>query len=142
MVDSIKFVILIPLIPLGMSLFIFSLLKSFSITVNRLTKPISFLAIFSILSSISLTSFYLIKHIEGKLSLSKYLSFLEGQNLFLELDLLTEKMIIVLGGLACSIIFFSVLKLPRREGFVMYIVNICLATSLLISGSLLIHFPI
>ena len=139
--NSINLAILIPLIPFGMSLFIFSLLKTFNRTVNRLTKPVSFLATFSILLSISLTSFYLVKHIEGKLFLSKYFSFLEGQNLFLDLDLLSEKLIIVLGGSACSIIVFSVLKLPRREGFVMYIVNICLLTSLLISGVLLIHIP-
>ena len=126
--------------PFGMTLFIFLLLKSFKKTINRLTKPISYLAIFSILLSAGLSLFFLLRHFEGNILLSHYLSFLESYNLELHLNQLTEKIIIIVGLLFSLILLFSVLKLPRRNGYIMYVVNLNLLASLTITALLLFDF--
>ena len=123
MENSINLSIFLPSIPLGMTLFIFLLLKSFNKTINRLTKPISYLAIFSIFTSTCLSLWFLLKNVEGNIPLSQYLSFLENYNLELHLNQLTEKIIIIIGLVFSSILTFSVLKLPRKNGYVMYVVN-------------------
>jgi len=140
MENSINLSIFIPLIPFGMTLFIFLLLRSFNKTINRLTKPISYLAIFSIILSVGLTLFFLLRHIEGNILLSRYLSFLKSYNLELHLNQLTEKIIIIVGSLFSLILIFSVLKLPRRNGYVMYVVNVNLLASLTITALLLFNF--
>ena len=49
---------------MGMVLFILTLLVSFNRTINRLTKPVSFLVILSLLSSALISSFFYFKKIE------------------------------------------------------------------------------
>ena len=124
MENSINFLIFLPALPLGMAFFLFVLLKLFSRTMNRLTKPVSFLILISIISSILLSLFYLNNHVEGNLDLSAYLIFLENLNLQLHLNALTEKITILIGTLSALIIIFSVIKLPRKNGYVMYMVSI------------------
>ena len=136
--DYINLSILLPLVPLGMTLFIFLLLKSFNKTINRLTKPISYLAIFSILSTTGLSLLLLFNNSEGNIPLSNYLSLFEGYNLELHLSKLTEKIIIIIGLVFSSILLFSVIKLPRKIGYVMYIVNLNLLASLFITALLIV----
>ena len=138
--DSIGLSILLPLIPLGMTIFIFLLLRSFNKTINRLTKPISYLAIISILATTFLSLALFLNNIEGNIPLSNYLSFFQSYNLELHLTQFTEKIIITVGLIFSSIILFSALKLPRRKGYVMYIVNLNLLISLLIGALLIIDF--
>ena len=120
MENSINFLIFLPALPLGMAFFLFVLLKLFNRTINRLTKPVSFLILISIISSILLGLFYLSNHVEGNLDLSAYLIFLENLNLQLHLNALTEKITILIGTLSALIIIFSVIKLPRKNGYVLY----------------------
>ena len=122
MENSINFLIFLPALPLGMAFVLFVLLKLFNRTVNRLTKPVSFLILISIISSILLSLFYLSNHVEGNLDLSAYLIFLENLNLQLHLNALTEKITILIGTLSALIIIFSVIKLPRKNGYVLYMV--------------------
>ncbi len=136
--DYINLSILLPLVPLGMTLFIFLLLKSFNKTINRLTKPISYLAIFSILSTTGLSLLLLFNNSEGNIPLSNYLSLFEGYNLELHLSKFTEKIIIIIGLVFSSILLFSVIKLPRKIGYVMYIVNLNLLASLFITALLIV----
>ena len=138
MENSINFLILIPSIPLGMSLGIFILLRAFNRTVNRLTKPASYLALFSIFISTSLSSFYLFNNIEGQICLSNYLSIFKGSNLEFHLNSITEKLIILLGIVISLVIIFSLIKLPRKTGYVLYIVTLGLLTSFCISVLLFI----
>tara|TARA_B100000927_G_C16392241_1_gene439833 strand:+ start:527 stop:955 length:429 start_codon:yes stop_codon:yes gene_type:complete len=138
--NTINISILLPLIPFGMTLFIFLLLRSFNKTVNRLTKPISYLAIISIVFTTGLSTFLLLKHKEGIVPLSNYLSFLKDYNLELHITQLTEKIIIFIGLIFSSILLFSVLKLPRRNGYVMYVVNLNFLASLFIAVSLIVEF--
>ena len=86
--------------------------------------------------------FYFSNNVEGDLDLPKYLIFLENTNLQIHLNALTEKFIILIGTLSALIIIFSVIKLPRKNGYVMYIVSIGFITSLLIFSSLIYGFNI
>jgi len=140
MENSINFLIFLPTLPLGMAFVIFVLLKLFNRTINRLTKPVSFFILISIISSILLGLFYLSNHVEGNLELSAYLIFLENLNLQLHLNALTEKITILIGTVSAIIIIFSVIKLPRKNGYVLYMVNIGFITALLIMSTLLYNF--
>ena len=140
MENSINFSIFLPALPLGMAFFLFVLLIFFNRTVNRLTKPVSFLILISIISSILLSFFYLSNHVEGNLNLPAYLIFLENFNLQLHLNALTERITILIGFVSALIIIFSVIKLPRKNGYVLYMVSIGFLTALLIMFTLLYNF--
>ena len=140
MENSINFLIFLPALPLGMAFFVFVLLRSFNRTINRLTKPVSFLILISIVSSILLSLFYLSNQVEGNLDLPAYLNFLENLNLQLHLNALTEKITIFIGIVSSIIVIFSVIKLPRKNGYVMYMVSIGFLTALLIMFTLLYNF--
>ena len=142
MENSINFLIFLPALPLGTAFVSFVLLKLFNRTVNRLTKPVSFLILISIISSILLSLFYLSNHVEGNLDLSAYLIFLENLNLQLHLNALTEKITILIGTVSALIIIFSVIKLPRKNGYVLYMVSIGFITALLIMSALLYNFNV
>ena len=138
MEDYLKLSILLPIFPFGMTVLIFILLRSFTRTINRLTKPVSLLFLISTLMT-TLSSLYLfLNHVEGDIPLSKFLSIFKGFNLEIHLNQLTEKIIIFLGLISSSIILYSVAKLPRQSGYVLYMVSIGFITSLLISAILLI----
>ncbi len=142
MENSINFSIFLPTFPMGMAVFLFILLRLFNRTINRLTKPVSFLTLISIISSILLSLFYFSNNVEGNLDLPKYLIFFENTNLQIHLNALTEKFIILICTLSALIIIYSVIKLPRKTGYVMYIVSIGFITSLLIFSSLIYGFNI
>ena len=142
MENSINFSIFLPALPLGMSIGLFILLMLFKRTVNRLTKPASFLILISIISSILLSLFYLSNHVEGNLDLPSYLFFLESLNLQLHLNALTEKITILISLISALIIIFSVIKLPRKNGYVLYIVSVGFITALLIMSTLLYNFNV
>ena len=142
MENSINFSIFLPALPLGMSIGLFVLLMLFKRTVNRLTKPVSFLILISIISSLLLSVFYLSNHVEGNLDLPAYLIFLENLNLQLHLNALTEKLTILISLISALIIIFSVIKLPRKNGYVLYMVSIGFITALLIMSTLLYNFNI
>ena len=142
MEDYINLSVLLPIFPLGMTIFIFFLLRSFNITINRLTKPVSFLLLLSILISTLLGLYFFLNHISGNIPLASILSIFKSFNLEIHLNELTEKIIIILGLISSLIIVYSVSKLRRQNGYVFYMVIIGFITSLLISGTLLIDIQI
>ncbi len=142
MEDYINLSLFLPIIPLGMAIFIFILLRSFNRTINRLTKPVSVLMLGSILISTLLSLYFFLNHVSGNIPLSSILSIFKTLNLEIHLNELTEKIIIVLGLISSSIILYSVASLPRQIGYVLYMVSIGLITSLLISGALLVDIQI
>ncbi len=142
MENSINFSIFLPTFPLGMALFIFILLRLFTRTINRLTKPVSFLSLISIISSILLSLYYLSNNVEGDLNFPTNLLLLENLNLQIHLNAWTEKLIILISTISAFIVIFSVIKLPRKNGYVLYIVSIGLITSLLIFSTLIYGFTI
>ena len=142
MEDYIKLSIFLPIFPLGMTIFIFILLISFTRTINRLTKPVSILFLVSILLTTFLSLYLFLNHVSGDIPISGILSIFKSLNLEIHLNELTEKVIIILGLISSSIILYSVSKLPRQSGYVLYMVSIGFITSLLISATLLININI
>tara|TARA_B100000212_G_C27296691_1_gene499639 strand:- start:273 stop:701 length:429 start_codon:yes stop_codon:yes gene_type:complete len=140
--DSINLSIFLPIFPLGMATFIFILLISFNRTLNRLTKPVSVLLLSSILITVLLSLYLFLNHVSANIPLSSILSIFKSFDLEIHLNELTEKIIIILGLISSSIILYSVSKLRRQSGYVLYIVSIGFITSLLISGTLLLDIRI
>ena len=142
MEDYINLSIFLPIFPLGITTFIFILLRSFTRTINRLTKPVSILFLISILITTLLSLYFFVNNVSGNIPLSSISSIFKSFNLEIHLNKLTEKIIIILGLISSSIILYSVSKLPRQSGYVLYMVSIGFITSLLISATLLINFNI
>ena len=130
------------MIPMGMALFILILLVSFNRTINRLTKPVSFLVVFSLLGSSMISSYLYLKKIEGELFLSNYVKVFESKNLVLHLNSLTEKIIIcftVLMAIVIGVLFF---KLPRQKGYVSLLIGFSLISSSIIFAVLFLDFSV
>ena len=140
--NSINISILIPLIPMGMALFILILLVSFNRTINRLTKPVSALVVFSLLSSALISTFLYFKKIEGEVFLSNYLKLFESTNLVLHLNSLNEKIIIFFTVIIAIVIGLLFYKLPRRKGYVSLIIGISLISSSLMFAALFLDFSV
>ena len=132
--------ILIPLIPLVTSLFIFILLVSFNRTLNRLTKPVTALVALSLLSSAFISLFDYFKKIEEELVLSEFLKIFEEKNLVIHLNLVNEKIIIIFSFIMILIIGISFYKLPRKKGYVSLMISLGLISSSVILSILLIDF--
>ena len=127
---------------MGMALFILILLVSFNRTINRLTKPVSALAVFSLLSSTLISLFLYFKKIEGEVFLSNYLKLLENTNLVLHLNSLTEKLIILFTLTIAILIGLLFYKLPRQKGYVLLIIGISLISSLVIFAIMFLDFSV
>ncbi len=138
--NFINSIILIPLIPLVTSLFIFILLVSFNRTLNRLTKPVTALVAVSLLSSAFISSFDYFKKIEEELILSEFLKFFEEKNLVIHLNLVNEKIIIFFSLIMILIIGISFYKLPRKKGYVSLMISLGLISSSVMLSILLIDF--
>jgi len=140
--NSINISILIPLIPMGMALLILSLLVSFNRTINRLTKPVSALAVFSLLSSALISTFLYFKKIEGEVFLSDYLKLFGSTNLTLHLNSLTEKIVIFFAIIIAIVIVVLFYKLPRRKGYVSLIIGISLISSSIMFAVFFLDFSV
>ena len=127
---------------MGMALFILILLVSFNRTINRLTKPVSALAVFSLLSSALLSAFLYFKKIEGEVFLSNYLKLFESTNLVLHLNSLTEKIVIFFTVIIATFIGLLFYKLPRRKGYVSLIIGISLISSSIMFAVLFLDFSV
>ena len=114
---------LIPGLPLLASIFIAVLLLSFSKTMNRLTKPVSYFIIISLIFS-EIINFILFKNnISGN-------DILFGSNFILVVDrpalLFSES----IGLIFLLSMLFSVAKLERRNGYVRYFISLGLLSGL------------
>ena len=130
------------MLPMGMSLFILILLVSFNRTINRLTKPVSFLLVFSFLASALISSYLYLKKIEGELFLSNYLRVLESKNLALHLNSLNERIIILFTAILIIVIGFLFFKLPRQKGYVRLLIGISLISSSIIFAVMFLDFSV
>ena len=132
--------ILIPLIPLATTLFIFILLVSFNRTLNRLTKPVTALIALSLLISAFISSFDYFRKIEKELVLSEFLKIFEETNLVIHLNLVNEKIMVFFSLIMLLIIGLSFYKLPRKKGYVSLMISLGLLTSSVMISILLIDF--
>ncbi len=128
---------LIPGLPLIASIFIALLLLSFSKTMNRLTKPVSYFIIISLTFSEIINFILFKKNISGN-------DIIFGSNFELVVDrpalLVSESM----GLIFLLIMLFSVFKLERRSGYVRYFITLGILSGLVflfsLSGSLFHNF--
>ena len=114
---------LIPGLPLITSIFIAVLLLSFSKTMNRLTKPVSYFIITSQTFSEIFNFILLNKNISGNDIIfgSKFELFVDRPAL-----LFSES----IGFIFLLIMLFSVTKLERRSGYVRYFISIGILSGL------------
>ena len=138
--NSINLSILIPLLPLSVALFILILLVSFNRTINRLTKPISFMVVFSLFSSAMISSYLYFKKIEGEVFLSNYLKFFENKNLVLHLNSLTEKITIFFTLIMAIVIGALFYKLPRKKGYISLLIGIGFISSSIIFAVMFLNY--
>ncbi len=127
---------------MGMALLILILLVSFNRTINRLTKPVSALAVFSLLSSALISTFLYFKKIEGEVFLSDYLKLFGSTNLILHLNSLTEKIVIFFALIIAIVIGVLFYKLPRRNGYVSLIIGISLISSSIMFAVFFLDFSV
>ena len=125
-----------------MALLIFILLVSFNRTVNRLTKPVSFLVVFSLLSSALISLFLYLKKIEGEVFLSNYLKLFESKNLVLHFNSLTEIITIFFNVVMAIVIGVLFYKLPRQKGYVSLMIGISLISSSIIFAIMFLDFSV
>ena len=106
---------LIPGIPIIASVFVAVLLLSFSKTMNRLTKPVSYFLILSLSFSEILDFILFKKNISGN-------DFLFGSEFKLVVDRSALLVAELTGFIFLFIMLFSFAKLKRRSGYVSYFV--------------------
>ena len=110
-----NFTWLIPGIPIIVSSFITVLLLSFSKTMNRLTKPVSYFLIISLIFSEIIDFVFFKKNISGN-------DLLFGSNIELVVDRPAIIFAESIGFIFLLIMLFSVTKLQRRNGYVRYFI--------------------
>ena len=110
-----NFTWLIPGIPIIASILLAVLLLSFSKTMNRLTKPVSYFIIVSLASSEILNYIFFRNNISGN-------DLVFGRILDLVVDRSALLFAEVIGLIFLLVMFFSVAKLERRSGYVRYFI--------------------
>ena len=132
-----NFTWLIPGIPIIASIFITVLLLSFSKTMNRLTKPVSYFLISSLVSSEVIDFILLKKNISGD-------EIIFGTNYELAIDRSALIFAESIGLIFLLIMIFSVAKLQRGKGYVRYFILLGFISGLVywftFSGSLFHNF--
>ena len=128
---------LIPGIPIIASSLITVLLLSFSKTMNRLTKPVSYFLIISIIFSEIINFIFIKKNISGN-------DLILGNTFELVIDRSAMIFAESTGFIFLLIMLFSVTKLQRRNGYVRYFISLGLLSGFIylfsFSGSLFHNF--
>ena len=112
---------LIPSAPLFGAILIGGMLISFNRTMNRLTKPISFFLIISVLFSTLLSLTLFLKNVTGQsfeldLTLASF-----NLHFSFYLSLLIDKLLLIAGSVFFIIMTGSYYFLDRRQGYVRYL---------------------
>ncbi|ABX09298.1 Hypothetical protein P9211_13671 [Prochlorococcus marinus str. MIT 9211] len=122
---------LIPISPLVCATLIGVLLLSFNRTMNRLTKPVSFFIINSIILS-TLISFLLILNHQSGTPINWHLKLLSYEiKLNLRFDYISEISSLATGLFLILTLTLSYFRLPRAKGYVRYVTLLCFASGLL-----------
>ena len=122
---------LIPASPLVCSTLIGVLLLSFNRTMNRLTKPVSFFIINSIILSTLISFLLLLNHQSGIPIDWHYNLFAYDIKLDLKLDYISEISSLAIGLIMLLTLTLSYFRLPRANGYVGYVTFLCFASGLL-----------
>ena len=119
----------VPATPLGGAILIAALLLSFNTTINRLTKPISFVLISCVALSTILSGLMLLNHASGE-------SFQMDLGISFYLDDLVEKTLIVIGSIFLIAMILSYYILDRQKGYVRYMIALSFLCGLIYSSIL------
>ena len=134
MTASIDFVWLIPIIPFCGALFIGVLLLSFTRTMNRLSKPVSFILFSSVGLSALISYFFLSSELSQEVMRESYF---DWQTPFFDQNIHVGLLIDKFSSIALSIISTMVLLsmfvfqkvMFRKKGYVLYFVYLVLISS-------------
>ena len=121
LVDS---AVLIPSLPILSAFLVAILLVSFNRTINRLTKPISFLLINSLLLSTLYSALLLFKHISAKSSVHPLGLLNNDYTLYFNINKSSEIFLTLIGTIALIIMTFSYIRLPRLKGYIRYLASL------------------
>ncbi len=132
---------LIPASPLLGSSLVGSLLFAFTRTMNRLTKPVSFIIINTIFFSTIFSGILLLKHQSGQVATFDINLLNFNFVLHLQLDSPSEISLIILGLIILGILITSYFRLPRAKGYVGYITSVAFASGLLFLWIIASDFP-
>ena len=112
---------LIPSLPIISSIFITLLLVSFNKTMNRLTKPVSYILIFSVIFS-EIINFILFEEKTSGITwfFGEYKLLQNGFELFVDSEALLASLIS--GSIVLLIMLISFFRLKRRDGYVRYFI--------------------
>ena len=112
---------LIPGVPIIASVLTTVLLVSFGKTMNRLTKPVSYFFILSIIFSLTICFVLFEKHIYGTASLLENTKILD-HDLILYVDNSALIFSLILGLITLLVMLISLISLERRNGYVRYFI--------------------
>ena len=132
---------LIPALPLATSLLIGVLLISFNRTMNRLTKPVSFLVINSIILSTFLSLLLFLRHQYGTIFDFHAILMNKMLNITLYLDYPTEIFLVISGTVTLLALLISYFSKPRTIGYVRYVTLLTFSCGLLFFMSIASDFP-
>ena len=142
MVSLLDIAWLIPVMPFAGALLIGTLLVSFDRTMNRLTKPVSFLMISCVVISTIISLIFYLKHLSGQVFLGKYN--LVGKDILIDLHIgdITSIILTALGFLIASLMIYSYYFTQRERGYVRYFVCLGLVCGSVSSVILSLNFPL
>ena len=132
MTDLLDFTWLIPAFPFAGACFIGFLLLAFNRTMNRLTKPSSFVLIACATFSTIFSFIDFNQNVSGELDINLIPLDLLNISIPLSVDKPALLVALALGLIVCSVLIGSYLSLDRRQGYIRYIVSICFAFSLIL----------
>ena len=128
---------IIPLSPMAVSLLLGVLLLSFNRTMNRLSKPVSFILIGGILISTFFSILLYKMQINGTLIHTNFSLFDNTFELEFYLNSLHELICIFVGLIMLLVSIASFYILPRKLGYVSYCILLSIASSIVFFLSLL-----
>ena len=131
----------IPILPLLTGLLVGVLLISFSRTMNRLTKPVFYIVIGSLVISALISLLLYSQHVTGEILGSRISLYNYNLPLSLYLDRSTELISLAIQLAFIVLIVYSFLSSNRSKGYVRNISLLALSCSLLLTYILSSYFP-
>ena len=132
MQSLLDFAWLIPFLPFVASILIAILLLSFNRTMNRLTKPVSFLLALSTAFSTLLSFLFFEKHISGPISIFN----LDKYGFKFYIDDPSSIAMTAVGIIIFGVIVISYFRSQRQKGYVLYIVSLGFLSAILFAFAL------
>ncbi|WP_269623333.1 NADH-quinone oxidoreductase [Prochlorococcus marinus] len=126
-----KIAFFIPATPFLAACLILILLISFNRTVNRLSKPVTFIIVNSVVLPTLVAMFLSFKHLYGEVVNSSINLFGLHYLINLKLDSASEISIIFIGLISLLIMILSYVRLPRQKGYVRYFISLGFISSIL-----------